>query len=308
MTMTKPFQQTSQSEKINSHKFSPDSYQFYQCKNQNIYALVNTTSQQIEYVIWNTPWDQTHIFNGFEAWRIKAMWHGNKRDEIFIPDISLQREETQKKLGEIIQKHEEKIAHKKTSHAQNSNKPLNENIKNGVYEYTNSKNQIFEIGIMWGRIVRFQHSRWEITSAQKAAITKSIKNYNTKLHSSRLQPKISNDDPNIIDIKNLHDINSDEVDNKILHLFIEIWDTNNSINNKQLRSALEIYKYFSIYSNLTIREQYNFIQDNNHISLLFSGIISKITALKIDNLMSHIQRLKILKQIFQQYNNQKTHN
>jgi len=304
--MNSPFQKNNTPE-LQDNSFRAQNYKLYQLHNKEIFALVDKVSDQIAYVIWKKQWEETHIFNGFEAGSIKAMWNSKNRKSQFIPNISLQKKETQQNLERKIKLHKQakKLQEQKKLHLESL--PLNDDIPDGIFEYKNGKNQIFEIWILWWRIRNISHTRWNISPAQKAAITKAIKNYSKDNQSNRLYKKDSIPEWNIIQ-HDQYDLNNPEIDKKIMDLFINIWDTSLWITKQQLSTTLQVYKYYAQLSNLSHDEQAELLQNNNNISFLFSGIIWKMKSQKITNMNYHIQRLHVIKNILIEWNNQKTQN
>ncbi|MGB2111085.1 MAG: hypothetical protein ACPHY8_04375 [Patescibacteria group bacterium] len=69
------------------------------------------------------------------------MWNSKNRDDIFIRDLSLQKAETQQLLSQRLKEH----MTKKRQKNRELYKPLNENLSDGIYIYTNSKNQEIQV-------------------------------------------------------------------------------------------------------------------------------------------------------------------
>ncbi len=306
--MNTPFQ------KENNRNYSPEiiknniinnvKYDLYQCKNERIYTLVNKVSGQIDYVLWQkNKEEKVHIFNGFEAGSIKALWNSKNRDNIFIRDLSLQKPQTQQLLSQRLKEH----MNKKHQNNRELYKPLNENISDGMYIYTNSKNQEFEVWVLSWRITRLESADAKISPAQKAAITKSIKNYGTQNESQRLKKQEYSEKWNTISQYNI-DLNDPKIDDEIVELFIKIWDTTQWISQQQIKYIIEVFSYYSQFSNLDPWEQLKYLQSNENIWFLFSGIIGKMKDEKIKYFPLHVTRLHVLKNIIEQWNNQKTQN
>jgi len=285
---------------INSTK-----YNLYQCKNERIYTLVNKVSGQIDYVMWQkSQTDKVHIFNDFEAGSIKAMWNSKNRNEIFIRDLSLQKPSTQQLLSQRLKEHRRKTRQKNRE----SYKPLNENISDGIYIYTNTKDEEIYVGILSWRITNIHSTQIKITPAQKAAITKSIKNYSIQKENQRLKKHLNTEEfDDVIPQENV-DLNSPKIDHEIIHLLSQIWDTSHWVSQQQISLSLQIYKYFSSYTHLTIDEQYHYLQDNQNIWLLFSWIVGKMKNENIKNYIFHIKRLEVVMKIIMQWNKEKTQN
>lgn len=279
-------------------------YDLYQYKNERIYTLVNKVSGQIDYVLWQKSKEDTaHIFNGFEAGSIKAMWNSKNRDDIFIRDLSLQKPQTQQSLSQRLKEH----INKKRQNNRKLYKPLNENISDGIYMYTNSQNQEIEVWVLSWRITRLESTDAKISPAQKAAITKSIKNYGTQNESPRLKKQEYTEKWNTISQYNI-DINDPKIDHEILELFLKIWDTKEWFSQEQIKCIIQIFTYYSQFSNLEPSEQLKYLQSNENIWFLFSGIIGKMKDEKINNFSWHVRRLQVLKNIIEQWNHQKTQN
>lgn len=287
--------------------YNSQDYELYKHKNQRIYTLVNKVSQQVEYVIWQKQWEETHIFNGFEAGSIKAQWHSKHRDNIFHRHLWLTNQKTQKNLTKKILSHETALHKKKQRKLKLESQPLNDEIPDGIFEYTNGKNQVFEIWILWWRIRNISHTHWDISSAQKAAITRAVKNYWKDNHSDRLKKYDHCDKWNTIS-QYIIDINDTKIEENIVELFLKIWDTSDGISKQQIQYIIEIYRYYSQFSNLQQDEQLQYLQSNHHIGFLFSWIIARMKDESIENIDNHIKRLSILKNIIEQWNNQKTQN
>ena len=279
-------------------------YDLYQCKNERIYTLVNKVSGQIDYVLWQKSKEDTvHIFNGFEAGSVKAMWNSKNRDDIFIRDLSLQKRQTQQLLSQRLKEHMTKQRQKNRE----LYKPLNENLSDGIYIYTNSKNQEIQVWILSWRMTRLESADAQISPAQKAAITKSIKNYGTSNDSKRLKKQEYTEKWNTISQYNI-DLNDPKIDHEIIELFVKIWDTTHWISKQQIKYIIQAFTYYSQFSNLEPNEQLGYLQSNHHIWFLFSGIIAKMKDEKIKNFPLHVTRLHVLKNIMEQWNNQKTQN
>lgn len=289
---------------IKNNLISNSKYDLYQCKNERIYTLVNKVSGQIDYVLWQkSKKDTVHIFNGFEAGSIKAMWNSKNRDDIFIRDLSLQKPQTQQLLSQRLKEH----INKKRQNNRKLYKPLNENISDGIYIYTNSKNQEIEVWVLSWRITRLDSADAQISPAQKSAITKSIKNYGTPNESPRLKKQEYTEKWNTISQYNI-DVNDPKIDHEIVELFIKIWDTTQWISKQQIKYIIQAFTYYSQFSNLEPWEQLKYLQSNHNIWFLFSGIIGKMRDEKIKHFPLHVTRLHVLKNIIEQWNYQKTQN
>lgn len=289
---------------IKNNLISNSKYDLYQCKNERIYTLVNKVSGQIDYVLWQkSKEEKVHIFNGFEAGSIKAMWNSKNRDDIFIRDLSLQKPQTQQLLSQRLKEH----INKKRQKNRELYKPLNENISDGIYIYTNSKNQEIQVWILSWRITRLESTDAQISPAQKAAITKSIKNYGNQNESPRLKKQKYTEKWNTISQYNI-DLNDPKIDHEIIELFVKIWDTTHWISKQQIKYIIQAFRYYSQFSNLEPSEQLEYLQSNHNIWFLFSGIIGKIKDEKIKNFTQHVTRLHVLKNIIEKWNHQKTQN
>ena len=287
--------------------FSYQNYDLYQFKGEKIIALVKKNSQQIEYIIWkNNAEEKAKVFNGFEAWKYKAMWNSQNKDQLFIRSLLLTQKENQDRIYNILKKHNSQ----KIKKAKNKIPVLNENISDGEFTYTNEKWEKFTVWILWWKIMNIWYKGGKISWAQKAAISRAVKNYGTEKQSSRLMKNdsIQSDFSHYID-QNLAPLWNEKSEAEIHNRFVDLaWSDENHISENQLYNMLNIYKYYAQYANTDINQQKDFLQNNRYIELLFIGICHNLKKQLWEKAEFHITRIQYIKKFFINYNTQRDQN